>query len=55
MKEHCPKCKNKDIIDLTEDVELNEDFIKYFKKHIFCPSCQTYMFIGDKKKMEANP
>jgi len=53
MKEQCPICKNKDFVDLTKDVEENEDFIRYFKKHIYCPSCEKYMFIGDKKKLEA--
>lgn len=53
MKEECPKCKAKEIIDLTEDVEDNENFTDFFKAHVYCPSCETYMFIGDKSKLEA--
>jgi hypothetical protein len=50
----CPFCKSREILDLTSEVESNEYFIRYFKKHIFCTSCETYMFIGDKKKLENN-
>lgn len=53
MKEVCPKCKAKEILDLTEEVEDNEHFTDFFKAHVYCSSCETYMFIGDKSKLEA--
>ncbi len=49
----CPKCREEDCKDLTQEVIDNVDFNKFFKKFIYCPDCDLFMFIGTTNKFDA--
>jgi hypothetical protein len=54
MKLHCLECSSDKIIDLTHEVEDNIAFTLYFVKYIYCPQCDEFKFLKDKKSDNAN-
>ncbi|MFX0022052.1 MAG: hypothetical protein ACFE9S_06975 [Candidatus Hermodarchaeota archaeon] len=52
MNLRCLECGSDKIIDLTNEVKDHKAFFLYFKKYIYCPQCDEFKFLRDKKRVD---
>ncbi|MFX1389026.1 MAG: hypothetical protein ACFE9Z_03070 [Promethearchaeota archaeon] len=52
MKLRCLECGSDEISDLTHEVKNKEEFYLYFKRYIYCPQCDEYKFLKDRRRID---